>query len=135
MRIIKCIVCGKEVKQVSVREKRFCSAACRASSWRIGLTAIPCFYCGCPANTIDHVPPKSVRSFIVAEKLRSKYTFSEVNCCLECNVLLGDRPIWRLSLRKRFIKRALRLRYARLLRGPIWTTAEKNVMGYNLKVI
>ena len=134
-KVIKCFVCGKEVKQAGGREKRFCSPACRSAGWRMGKTANPCFYCGVPADTIDHVPPRSVRPFIVIEKLLHKYPFHEVTCCHECNVLLGDRALWSLPKRKKFIKRTLRIRYKRLLAAPAWTDEEKKPMGYSLKVI
>lgn len=135
MKTVLCRTCGKEMKQFSSKPKLYCSATCRSASWRLGTTSVPCFYCGCPAQSIDHIPPKSVRPFIMAERLQWKYPFKEVDACGECNGLLSDRPFWDLQKRKKFIKRALRWKYRRILALPEWTPPEKNELGYNLKTI
>lgn len=128
-----CLTCGAAFKEKRVGRKRFCSDSCRASSWRLGVSATPCFYCGCPAGTTDHVPPRSVRPFLIVEKLDKKYPFIEVDACSECNALLGARAIWTTKKRKRFIKLALRMRYKKFLRQPSWSEDELNPLGRTLR--
>lgn len=93
----------------------------------------PCYYCGQPGITVDHVPPISLRSRLGELGLNDRYTFHEVRACHECNVLLGARPLYTLTDRKRFMKRTLRRRYARFLRLPIWTDAQLAELGPTLK--
>ena len=128
-----CLSCGKAFQEKRAGRKRFCSDSCRALSWRQGIIATPCYYCGCPAGTIDHIPPKSIRPFLTDEHLDKKYPFIEVDACHECNNLLGVRTIWTPIKRKRFIKLALRLRYKKFLRQPEWPQEELNTLGVTLR--
>ena len=54
-----------------------------------GSFAFPsCFYCGEPASTIDHVPPKSIRFTLIGLGAQTIYPFYELDCCRECNSAL-----------------------------------------------
>lgn len=128
-----CLTCGKAFKEKRAGRKRFCSDSCRALHWRQGVSATPCYYCGCPAGTIDHIPPRSIRPFLIAEKLDNKYPFVEVDACQECNNLLGARTLWTAKKRKKFIKRALRLRYKKFIRQPDWSQEELKALGRSLR--
>ena len=92
-----------------------------------------CYYCGVPAESIDHVPPRSARPTIIALNLEKKYPFVEVHACLECNSILGARALWRLKERKDFIKKALKKKYRKHLQTAVFTDAELSEYGYNLK--
>lgn len=113
--------------------KEYCSDICRSKAWREGIDVkelrIPCYYCGVPADSIDHVPPKSVRERIIQSGLSDRYPFVEIDSCRECNAVIGARTLWTLSERKKFIKRALRRRYAKFLRIPEWSPTELMKMG------
>lgn len=61
---------------------------------------------------------------ILAHGYEKRFPFEEVQCCGECNTLLGARPLWTVALRKRFIKGALRRRYRKYLNMPEWTDGE-----------
>lgn len=130
---VQCVVCGKQIKESRSGRKKFCSDACRAFQWRTGKSATPCHYCGCPGGTIDHVPPQSARPIILKFGLEKQHPFVEVHACSECNSLLGNRALWKLSQRKKFIRRALRRRYKRLLNLPNWTPEQLNELGHTLK--
>jgi 5-methylcytosine-specific restriction endonuclease McrA len=54
----------------------------RRDSWR-------CAYCSKPANTVDHVQPKSKGGKDTWENL--------VACCLRCNNAKGDKPLSELG--------------------------------------
>jgi hypothetical protein len=83
-----------------------------------------CFYCGQPAATIDHVPPRSVRRLMRSDpKAFGKYSFHEVDCCTECNCLLGKK-FWTLVERKAYIAKTLPRRYAYFLKFPDWSDEE-----------
>lgn len=130
---ISCVVCGKEIRVSRRGRKRFCSAACRSLQWRSGKVSDPCYYCGCPSTSIDHVPPQNSRREIFLQNLQSKYPFSEVRSCRECNSLLGARGLWTLPSRKKFIRRTLRLRYKKLLKMPDWEPEQLDELGETLR--
>jgi hypothetical protein len=132
-KINNCLVCGTPIKVSREGRKKFCSSSCRAIAWRSGLIVQPCFYCGVPADTIDHSPPRAARASILDAGLQKRYPFEEVDCCRECNGLLGYRGLWTLPLRKKFIRRILRWKYRRLLAQPIWTETQLSELGYSLR--
>lgn len=133
MRQTQCVVCGKAMTERRAGKKKYCSDVCRAFQWRTGQSATPCRYCGCPADTVDHVPPQSARPILVTHGLQPNYPFIEVDACRECNTLLGNRALWTVPKRKRFIRRALRLRYRRLLRLPAWSPEQLAELGHNMR--
>ena len=128
-----CAYCSKSFKYRS--NKRYCSDKCRFKAWMEGKTEanIPmCHYCGMPADTIDHVPPRSARSTIIDLDVIN-WNFHEVNCCRECNTLAGAEPPWTLSGRKAMIKKKLRNRYKKYLAMPDWEDSELNRTGNTLR--
>jgi hypothetical protein len=92
-----------------------------------------CTYCGNVADQMDHVPPRSHRHAIVMAGLSSRYPFIVVPSCQECNALLKDHPIWVVSERKAFVKRALRRKHAALLRIPRWSRDDTEELEGRLK--
>lgn len=128
-----CLFCGGRMPTSRTSRRKFCSDTCKLQHWKAGKSAQPCHYCGCPADSVDHVPPRAYRPAIIETGLQARYPFTEVYACRECNVLLGARALWTLPKRKKFIKRALRLRYRKLLRIPEWTDSQKDELGRNLR--
>lgn len=88
----------------------------------------PCAYCGMPADSKDHVIPRSYsRMMYDVHNSRSKLleTFGEtVPCCHECNSLLGATPALTVPERKKFVKAALKKRYRKVLKMPNWSEDE-----------
>jgi len=82
-----------------------------------------CFYCGEPATTMDHQPPISRVDDYRAIGLRRE-VYVKVNCCKECNSLLGDHLTDTLIERELLAKRSLEKRYLNLVRQPEWTNKE-----------
>lgn len=103
--------------------KRFCSDRCRFKAWDTGINQRPCAYCGVPADTVDHVPPISIRGSLVTLG-ETRWPFIEVPACHECNNLFGDRPPWTVLGRKAEIKKLLRKRYRKYLAIPEWEDRE-----------
>lgn len=135
--ILSCLNCAKPIQQASKgRRKVFCSDSCRAESWRLGIEATPCFYCGDKAETTDHIPPRAYRKYIAEQPdLKMQYPEKEIKACKECNCLLGTRALWTVEVRKRYIKKALRKRYKKdLARKPLTPTDLEDV-GFNLRQI
>lgn len=119
----------------------YCSDHCRFKFWAAGHPRVskpldncmPCYYCGVPADTVDHVPPRSVRVRLAELNLQNRYAHHEVPCCFECNSLLGARAPFGLTDRKRYLKTRLSRRYAKLLRIPKWDDAELAEVGHSLQ--
>jgi hypothetical protein len=76
-----------------------------------------------PAEGTDHVPPTSVRPIILAEG-STRWPFVEVDCCNECNSLLGAHMPWTVNGRKELIKQKLRRKYRKYLAIPDWSAEE-----------
>ena len=133
MKQSNCALCAKPFRYRS--NKRYCSDKCRFQAWIQGKTEpdIPmCHYCGMPADTIDHVPPRSVRSVIIEHDV-TRWPFKEVNCCRECNSLLGAEPPWTVSGRKKAIKEKLKRRYKKYLNIPNWDDSDLGRLGRTLE--
>lgn len=130
MKTRECDFCAKQFK-LTRRDKRFCSDICRWRAWNEAKEIeIPCHYCGVPADTTDHVPPRAYRD--AAKKLG--YALVEVDACRECNTALGARRLWTLPERKRFIKKWLAKKYARYLKdSPKWDDNEIDELNGWLK--
>jgi 5-methylcytosine-specific restriction endonuclease McrA len=79
-----------------------------------------CVYCGDVADTLEHIPPRSVRN----HKLALYIKFKTVHSCFECNNLLGNRLPWDLDGRKEKIKEILAKRYKKALKFQDWTELE-----------
>jgi hypothetical protein len=127
MRISLCRRCGKQFRFRA--GKHYCSDICRVTTWRE--TAQACFYCGVPADTVDHVPPRIARPLLIEHNV-TRWKFVEVPACQECNSYLGARQPWDLAGRKAMMKQFLRRRYRAFVEMPEWTDEEKTALGRGL---
>lgn len=92
---------------------------------------LDCYYCGQPADTIDHVVPTSLLDAIrnsgdvgliaaITER-RRKMT---VQACRECNLLAGAVYDQTLADRKARIAKRFERRHRRALEMPDWADSE-----------
>lgn len=92
-----------------------------------------CYYCGDPATTVDHVPPRCVRRMMLADQRAfGQFKFYELDCCKECNSALGKK-LWTPAERKAYIGKWLQRRYRKILKMPDWSTAELAEISENLQ--
>lgn len=100
-----------------------------------GLVTVPCFYCGVPANSEDHVLPLvALDSLLCAETVPvASDLMTIVPSCLECNSLAGDKVFNSRAEKKRYIQRRLQNRYADVLRRPTWEDEEIAEMEGDLR--
>lgn len=94
---------------------------------RSSAEAVQCTYCGLPADTMDHVIPRSFRP--TAEALGGwKVLFpgvpDVVPACNECNRLASDKVFESLEEKRDFIQGRLAHRYRRVLGMPVWSAEE-----------
>lgn len=92
----------------------------------------PCVYCGLPGDSVDHIPPRSLRRQLLDIELVAMKEM-EVPACRECNAALGARPIITITERREYIKKYLRRRYASYIRIPNWTAEELSEFGNDLR--
>lgn len=92
----------------------------------------PCFYCGVPANSIDHVPPRAMRKRM-ADLGEYFGVWVEVPACMWCNSTLGNLALLTLTDRKLYIKQRLRVKFKKLLASHDWTDEQLDELGYTLK--
>ncbi len=96
----------------------------------------PCYYCGIPSESIDHVPPRCyVQELVDLGIVRMKDLFL-LPACIDCNVVLGRRPLYDLDARRQFISIQLAYKFSHmsvldpeftLTRSRLhWSTAESN---------
>ena len=93
-------------------------------------TDTKCYYCGDPAETIDHVPAINV-AYVMGLDILEKRNIKllKVRSCGQCNSILGDRQLLTLDDRARFVYEALQSRYKRLLRAQEWDREELLELG------
>ena len=92
----------------------------------------PCVYCGMPADSVDHVPPRYIRAQLAQVELKP-VTVVEVPACRECNCALGARPLLTVGHRRAWIKDWLKRRYRTYLNIPNWTEEELAEFGEGLR--
>ena len=92
----------------------------------------PCIYCGMPANSVDHIPPRKMRHQFSCVGLVAMNE-QEVRSCRECNSALGARPLLTVTERRAYVKEYLRRHYASYLRIPNWTLDELQEFGDDLR--
>lgn len=85
-----------------------------------------CYYCGEPADSIDHVVPLSLIRQLeddpeALERVIGKGRIREVDACRDCNHRLSSEYDINLKDRKERLRDRLRSRYLRLLAMPEWT--------------
>lgn len=114
--------------------QQFCGMSCRraASNDDIKIEYV-CTYCGVVGETIDHVPPTSIRPMLVELGLAGQYPFIIVRACKECNCALGDRAYWTVEQRRAYIAKWLTRRYRKYLGLPEWTQKNLDGLEYNLR--
>ena len=90
-----------------------------------------CFYCGDPAQSVDHVPPlagvEAYRALGVVEE------YLKVPSCTECNSLLGDEVQETIMDRKDRIAELISKKYKKLMAFEEWDDCEISELSGNLK--
>lgn len=92
-----------------------------------------CFYCGMPASTKDHIPPRRTREVLLALGFLSQFKLYCVPACAECNIGLGSRAPFSIEDRAAWIKTWLKSRYSKTLSMPEWEPAELRAMSGRLR--
>lgn len=139
MKTDQCNFCGRSFR--SRRGKLYCSDQCRWRGWAKSVKnledsekIILCIYCGMPADSIDHIPPKCIRPFILEDEyMKKRHPFIEVDACRECNSALGAKLPWDISGRKLKIKEYLKKKYRHFLKIADWSEEELKDMDRILK--
>lgn len=95
-----------------------------------------CEYCGDPSDSVDHVIPQSLLKTIHGsgdQMLMRLYMTKTVNCCRDCNSVLGNKAYWTIAQRRNYIKGKLVSRFKHILKSPTWTLEEMAELGYGLR--
>ena len=107
------------------------------SEWA-GVT--PCYYCGLPADTIDHVIPRHILESVailgdpaVTAYYNRKHRIKTVPACRECNSLIGGKYFPTLAERKAYAKTQLRRHHRETLATGSWSDAELVDLEYALQ--
>lgn len=87
-----------------------------------------CFYCGVPADTVDHVPPLSRISDYEFKRLKHE-RYYKVPCCRECNNLAGASLQDNLVARAEHVKDKLSRKYRKHLMAIEWSEDELQELG------
>lgn len=110
----------------AIRElyKHLCDEDCRTRCW----------YCGDSADTVDHCPAIEVAWACGTEALRSaKIDLLLIPACRECNVLLGDIPLFTPESRGFWLYERLATRYKKVSDGGTFDDEDLQEFGYNLR--
>lgn len=100
----------------------------------------PCYYCGRPADTVDHVIPQVLLKQLEAmgdteawSVLYKRHKVKIVPACRDCNSVIGSKYFPTLAERKAFVKQRLRQRKRNVLETPNWSEGELNQLGPDLR--
>lgn len=92
-----------------------------------------CHYCGAPADTKDHIIPVSYLTNSKPSQ-RQRHSIGEtVDCCRECNSLLGAKAVFTVEERAHEIAERLTRRYSKELKAPYWSEEELAELGPTLR--
>lgn len=87
-----------------------------------------------PAAGRDHVIARAMRDAVQLRWPHLAHRFDEtVAACTECNSLAGAKLFITVGAKRRWLKKRLRVRYAKLLASPTWTEEEIEALGYELR--
>lgn len=92
----------------------------------------PCAYCGMPADSVDHIPPRHMRVQLSELELQAMIVM-EVPACRECNSALGAKPLLTVGARREWVKSWLSRHYAKYLRIPEWREEDLAALGQSLQ--
>lgn len=128
-----CTFCGRDFRPKRAWQQ-FCGPSCRRSAKQEQLKVeYACEYCGMVGETVDHIPPVSIRPTLVLLGLSGRYPFILVRACRECNGALSDKAYWRVDQRREYIARWIERRYHKYLTIPEWTQAELKALDFKLR--
>lgn len=81
-----------------------------------------CHYCGAPADTKDHIVP--IAYLRNGRPQGSRSVGTTVDCCRECNSLLGAKALFSIEERAYEVSECLLRRYKKEINAPVWTDDE-----------
>lgn len=91
-----------------------------------------CHYCGAPADTKDHIVPISYNYTQRPNNSPGKGG-QTVDCCRECNSLLGAKALFSIEERAHEIAECLERRYKKELKAPVWSEEDLAELGPALR--
>lgn len=93
-----------------------------SDEFRVRISASRCVYCGNPAQSDDHWPPRSLtpHGYILP-------------ACIECNELASDDEPRDFRKRAELVISRLKRKYSKILNSPDWTLEEIEALGGNLR--
>ena len=93
-----------------------------------------CFYCGDPAEGLDHVPPISLMDIMPYEKRKQdRIPAVTVACCQDCNGALSNRRLSTVDDRLLFLESYYDAKFKK--QTAMWTEEEINGLGYSLQIM
>ena len=91
-----------------------------------------CFYCGDPAQALDHVPPLSMMEVLDRDKIKKdRIPRALVPCCTECNTALGDRQLINVFDRLLYLESYYDAFFKQ--QRAMWSDEEIDELGYSLR--
>lgn len=94
--------------------------------------AVPCAYCGLPADTEDHVTPLAFYHAGLEVVDMSEMRLALVPACRECNLIAGSHVFPTVLQKRRYIQERLRCRYKKLLEIPEWSEDDLDELSLSL---
>lgn len=99
-----------------------------------------CYYCGLPAESVDHVVPQSVINQAILSGNTEAYLdligrgrILIVDCCRQCNSILGNINDKTLAERKARLKTRLKIKLNKDLTMPDWNEQELETLSPTLR--
>jgi hypothetical protein len=93
---------------------------------------MPCYYCGLPYATRDHIPPLSEVDFLIKHKIISPTELITIPSCQQCNQWLGTIILHTPEERRAIIKVKLRDQM-KIISDTKWSSDEMEELGPRLR--
>lgn len=92
-----------------------------------------CYYCGEPADSIDHVPSLEEVYIRGTDFFREKQIpLVALRCCRQCNNTVGTVG-WTVDERAKILYEKYKKKYRQVLESPTWEEKELTELGDNLR--
>lgn len=100
----------------------------------------PCYYCGIPATSLDHVIPVSMLAALEAlgdddamAAIMGRFRYRVLPACRECNSVLGNKYFDTVGKRREYVKESMRRRYKSVLEMPDWSDSDLATLSPTLQ--
>ena len=93
-----------------------------------------CVYCRFPADSLDHVPPLSAVDRVGMDHIeKQRVSLFKFWCCRQCNGLLGDKELFTVEQRRKYLAKRFMQKHLALIESASWTVDDLSELGRGMR--